>query len=72
MSRISISLIISSIVIVTLCQYLIQHATVVKSFSAGEIFIVFYLFHCATKLSISWLKTPVERNLEDKNKDQQN
>jgi hypothetical protein len=72
MSRLSISLIIGSIFIVTLCQALARHASFVRSISAAQILLACGLLYCAMKIYTAWLGAPPPRPAEDENNDQQN
>jgi hypothetical protein len=72
MSRLSISLIIGSIFIVTLCQSLAQHAVTVRSFSAAQVLLASGLLYCALKIYCCWLSSPPPQSAEDENNDPQN
>lgn len=72
MSRVSISLIIGSIFIVTLSQTLTRYATFGHNVPLAHILLACGLLYCAMKILTNWLGAPPPRSTEDENDDQQN
>ena len=72
MSRISISLIIGSIFIVTLGQAIARHTYFGGSLAVSQILLAYGLLYCAMKILTAWLAAPPPEKMEDENNDQQN
>ena len=72
MSNLSISLIIGSIFIVTLCQTLLRYAAFGQSVSFSQVLLACGLLYCAMKILTSWLGAPPPRSIEDEKDDHQN